>query len=101
MSADELWALDTSYLHEVKNESNETRVHIVIECNINDSVKAKLPQKNIRGKIHDIYFFIILALNLLKSIAINIWKDPKYFIAQMKMLKKFVEWRFLGKKKVE
>ena len=101
MSADELWALDTSYLHEVKNESNETRVHIVIECNINESVKAKLPQKDIRGKIHDIYFFMILALNLLKSIIINIWKDPKYFMDQMRMLKKFVAWRFLGKKKVE
>lgn len=101
MSHDELWALDTSYLHEVKNESDETRVHIVIECNINESVKTKLPEKNIRGKLHDIYFFTILAINLLKSFAINIWKDPKYFMAQMRMLKKFVTWKFLGKKKVE
>lgn len=101
MSHDELWALDTSYLHEVKNESTETRVHIVIECNINESVKNKLPEKNIRGKLHDVYFFSILAMNLLKSFAINIWKDPKYFMAQMRMLKKFVTWKFLGKKKVE
>ena len=101
MSHDELWALDTSYLHEVKNESTETRVHIVIECNINESVKNKLPEKNIRGKLHDVYFFSILAMNLLKSVAINTWKDPKYFMAQMRMLKKFVKWKFLGKKKVE
>lgn len=101
MAPDELWALDTSYLHEVRNESDQTRVHIVIECNINESVKAKLPQKNIRGKLHDLYFLMILSMNLLKSIAINIWKDPKYFMAQMRMLKKFITWRFLGKKKVE
>jgi hypothetical protein len=101
MAHDELWALDTSYLHEVKNESSETRVHIVIECNINDSVKTKLPAKNVRGRLHDAYFFTILAMNLLKSVAINTWKDPRYFMAQMRMLKKFIEWKFLGKKKVE
>ncbi|MHC8315349.1 aspartyl/asparaginyl beta-hydroxylase domain-containing protein [Pseudomonas sp. LB3P31] len=101
MSHDELWALDTSYLHEVRNESSQTRVHIVIECNINESVKTKLPEKNIRGKLHDVYFFAILGINLLKSVGINIWKDPKYFMAQMRMLKKFVKWKFLGKQKVE
>lgn len=101
MSPGELWALDTSYLHEVKNESTETRVHIVIECQINDSVKTKLPEKNIRGKAHDVYFLMILSFNLFKSLLINTWKDPKYFMAQMRMLKKFVEWRFFGKKKVD
>ncbi|MHA6574174.1 aspartyl/asparaginyl beta-hydroxylase domain-containing protein [Pseudomonas yamanorum] len=101
MSPGELWALDTSFLHEVKNESPHTRVHIVIECQVSEAVKRHLPRKNIFGRIHDLYFVAILAFSFLKSILINIWKDPKYFMAQMHMLKKFIAWRVFGKKNVK
>lgn len=101
MSPGELWALDTSYLHEVKNQSNTVRVHIVIECQISETTKVLLPKKNIYGRAHDIYFISILTFNLLKSLLINIWKDPKYFIAQMRMLKKFIGWRMFGKTNVK
>lgn len=97
----ELWALDTSFLHAVENNSRETRVHIVIECDMNKAVLAHLPKKNLSGRVHDVYFVSILALNFLKSIFINIWRDPKYFLAQMQMLKKFVLWRVFGKKDVK
>lgn len=101
MSPGELWALDTSFLHEVRNESQETRVHIVIECQVSDAVKSHLPSKDIRGRVHDLYYVGILGFSFLKSILVNIWKDPKYFLAQMQMLKKFVAWRVFGKKDVK
>ncbi len=100
MGPGELWALDTSYLHEVRNESDQTRVHIVIECKINKDVSAKLPAKNFSGRIHDLYFLMILLSSFTKSILVNIWRDPKYFVAQMRMIKKFVAWRVFGKKDV-
>ncbi len=97
----ELWALDTSFLHEVKNESEQTRVHIVIECQVSETAKSHLPKKNLLGRAHDAYFIGILTYSLLKSLMINIWKDPKYFLAQMYMLKKFIAWRVFGKKDVK
>ena len=101
MAEGELWALDTSYLHEVRNESDCTRVHIVIECPINKNVSSKLPAKNLSGRIHDVYFLVILLSSFVKSVLINIWRDPKYFLAQMRMIKKFVAWRVFGKKDVK
>ncbi|MFK3818827.1 aspartyl/asparaginyl beta-hydroxylase domain-containing protein [Pseudomonas sp. NPDC089407] len=101
MSPGELWALDTSFLHEVRNESDQTRVHIVIECQISNAVKRHLPAKNLQGRVHDLYFVSILGASFLKSILVNIWKDPRYFLAQMQMLKKFVAWRVFGKKDVK
>ncbi|WP_397451909.1 aspartyl/asparaginyl beta-hydroxylase domain-containing protein [Pseudomonas sp. NA-150] len=97
----ELWALDTSFLHAVENKSSQTRVHIVIECDMNEEVLSHLPGKNLSGRVHDVYFVSILITNFLKSIFINIWRDPKYFVAQMQMLKKFVMWRVFGKKDVK
>lgn len=101
MSPGELWALDTSFLHEVKNESEQTRVHIVIECQVSETAKSHLPKKNLTGRAHDAYFVGILTFSLFKSLMINIWKDPKYFLAQMYMLKKFIAWRVFGKKDVK
>ncbi|QXH53062.1 aspartyl/asparaginyl beta-hydroxylase domain-containing protein [Pseudomonas fakonensis] len=101
MSPGELWALDTSFLHEVRNEGDSTRVHIVIECQVNEAVKRHLPVKNLSGRLHDVYFVLILGLSFMKSLLVNIWKDPKYFWAQMQMLKKFVGWRVFGKKDVK
>jgi hypothetical protein len=101
MEPGDLWALDTSFLHSVENRSAQTRVHIVIECGINEKVLSHLPRKNLAGRVHDVYFVSILIANFLKSIFINIWRDPKYFLAQMQMLKKFVMWRVFGRKDVK
>lgn len=98
MAEGELWALDTSYLHEVKNESDFTRVHIVIECPINKSVSSRLPAKIWLAGFMMFIFLVILLLSFIKSVFINVWKDPKYFLAQMRMIKKFVSWRVFGKK---
>jgi Aspartyl/Asparaginyl beta-hydroxylase len=96
MSPGEIWCLDTSYLHSVANRSDETRVHIVIECDINENVRKHLIPKSISTRIHDIYFFSLLSAAFFKSLFLNSWKDPKYFIAQMKMIRRFIGWRFLG-----
>ncbi|USS57299.1 hypothetical protein [Pseudomonas kermanshahensis] len=64
-------------------------------------MKRHLPAKNLHGRVHDLYFVSILGFSFLKSILVNVWKDPKYFLAQMQMLKKFVAWRVFGKKDVK
>ncbi|WP_223466027.1 aspartyl/asparaginyl beta-hydroxylase domain-containing protein [Pseudomonas sp. GL-RE-26] len=101
MQPGELWALDTSFLHAVENKSEQTRVHIVIECPVNKQVMTHLPKKNLFGRVHDVYFVSILLFSFLKSILINVWRDPGYFFAQMRMLKKFIMWRVFGKKDVK
>lgn len=101
MNPGELWALDTSFLHAVENRSDVTRVHIVIECPVNKNVLTHLPPKNIKGRLHDMYFIGVLMFNFIKSVLINVWRDPKYFMDQMRMLKKFFMWRVLGRKDVK
>ncbi|MBN9092327.1 aspartyl/asparaginyl beta-hydroxylase domain-containing protein [Pandoraea pnomenusa] len=97
MKPGELWTLDTSYLHSVNNESDETRVHIVIECDINEQVRAHLKPKTFANRCHDVYFAGILGFSFLKALVVNSWRDPKYFVLQLKMIARFIGWRFLGK----
>lgn len=93
-----LWALDTSYVHSVENAGNDVRVHIVIECNVNDWCRSILAQPNLKTKLHDIYYAGYLISAIIKSMLINTWKDPKYLTAQISMGLKFIKWRFLKKK---
>jgi hypothetical protein len=93
-----LWALDTSYVHSVENAGDEVRVHIVIECDVNDWVRSILAKPNLKTKLHDIYYAGYLMTAIVKSMLINTWKDPKYLAAQFGMGIKFIKWRFLKKK---
>ncbi|AZG13630.1 MULTISPECIES: aspartyl/asparaginyl beta-hydroxylase domain-containing protein [Cupriavidus] len=92
----QLWSLDTSYLHSVENRSDQTRVHIVIECDIDENVMRHLPPKTVASRIHDLHFFSILGWAFAKAMVINSWKNPSYFVNQLRMIAKFVGWRFLG-----
>src|SRR2546422_88016 len=47
MRPGELWALDTSYEHSVRNRSNQVRVHLVVEVVANDWVWSLLPKKGV------------------------------------------------------
>lgn len=53
----QLWCLDVSYLHSVYNGGDHTRVHIVVECQVNDTIRAMLPPRTLRDRMHDLYFF--------------------------------------------
>lgn len=91
-----LWALDTSYLHAVRNAGIEPRVHIVIECDVNDWCRSILAKPNLKTKMHDIYYTCYLIWAVSKSLVINSWKDPKYLKVQLNMGIDFLKWRLKG-----
>ncbi|WP_026374670.1 aspartyl/asparaginyl beta-hydroxylase domain-containing protein [Aestuariibacter salexigens] len=48
MRAGQVWYIDASQPHRVSNHSDTDRVHLVIDCRVNDWLKAKIEQ----GEIH-------------------------------------------------
>jgi len=99
MQPGDLWCLDTSYVHSVNNGGTETRVHIIVECNINPSIRARMPN-SLKTKMHSAAYVSILGGSLAKSFLVNAFRDPAYFKAQMGMIRRFVGWRFFGTKKI-
>lgn len=57
MGLNELWALDTSHTHSVKNESDEVRIHLMVEVYTNKWVWKMLPPRNIHYFLHVFTFF--------------------------------------------
>lgn len=98
MAPGDLWCLDTSYVHSVRNDGADTRVHIIVECNINDVIKLKLPS-GLADKFHSFTYALILCGSFVKAILVNSVKNPKYFIEQMKMVYKFIKWRVFKSEK--
>lgn len=98
MKAGDLWCLDTSYTHAVHNGGKETRIHIVVECYINDEIRKKLPN-DFKSKIHTFNYFLFLIYSLIKALFINTIKNPKYLITQFRMITRFIKWRILKIKK--
>jgi len=97
MKPRDLWCLDTSYIHSVRNDGNESRVHIVIECNVNDQIKKYIPN-DWKSKLHSVFYVCIMVISLFKSLLINTYKDPKYLLTQIKMILGFIKWRIFGLK---
>lgn len=94
MKSGDLWCLDTSYTHAVKNGGDETRIHIVVECYINDEIRKKLPN-DIKSKIHTLNYLLFLVYSLIKALITNTIKNPKYLITQFRMIIRFIKWRIL------
>jgi len=84
MRPGDLWILDTSYTHSVSNNGNESRIHAVFEVKINNNIRKYLPN-DIKSKIHTINFFFWGLTKFSQSLLINSWRDPKYFLAQMRL----------------
>ena len=59
MRPGELWALDTSYEHSVRNRSDQVRVHLVAEVVANDWVWSLLPKKGVVYYRHLAGFWIV------------------------------------------
>lgn len=95
MRPGECWVLDTSYLHSVHNGGDATRVHIVIECNVNAKIKAMLPKRDIQARGHDLYYCALMGLKLVQALLVNSVKNPAYMKQQMGMVVKFIRWRVL------
>jgi hypothetical protein len=95
MAPGDLWCLDTSYLHAVRNDGDATRVHMIVECDISPTVRKRLPG-GIMASLHSLYFISILGAKFVSSIVVNSIKDPAYFRAQMGRVSRFISWRFFG-----
>lgn len=95
MRPGECWCLDTSYLHGVENAGTETRVHIVIECDVNKQIQALLPPRDLADRIHSAYFMAMLGKKLIYALVYNSIHNPAYLKAQLGMVKRFIRWRIL------
>lgn len=96
MAPGELWCLDTSYKHSVHNGGAESRVHIVIECDITRKLAKRLP-RSVGTRLHDVWFVGVLGVQLVKAVLRNAVTNPRYFRDQMGMVRRFIGWRFLGR----
>lgn len=54
----EAWILDTSYRHRVANTSIVPRVHLVVDMELDRSLRAMLPTRDTRDRLHDIHFWL-------------------------------------------
>ncbi len=95
MKPGELWCLDTSYTHSVANEGAQSRIHIVLECGINENLKGRLP-RNFKTKLHTASFIFIMSGLFAKSLFLNSFRDPRYLWTQITMVFRYIGWRFLG-----
>lgn len=58
LRAGEAWILDTSYRHRVANRSLVPRVHLVIDVELNPSLRTLLPKRDARDGLHDLFFWL-------------------------------------------
>jgi hypothetical protein len=61
MGEGELWNLDTSYRHALRNESQVWRVHLIFDVELNDAVRAMLPPREAADALHRAWFNAICA----------------------------------------
>jgi hypothetical protein len=88
MREGEVWNLDTTYPHRVANESAITRVHLIIDVELNAAVKAMLPPPDLRDRLHDLHF---AGLCVTKGAQLAL-RDPR---ALRKRVTNFVKLKFL------
>lgn len=94
MKPGELWYLDTSYKHSVANTGDESRVHIVVECAVNDKIRGIIP-RTLRARLHTVGYVGVLGAKFVEALIKNSLTDPAHFKAQMRMIGRFIGWRFL------
>ena len=55
----EVWLLDTSYRHRVANKSGVPRVHLIVSLELDRSLRALLPRRDVRDRLHDAGFWLL------------------------------------------
>lgn len=79
---------------DLADPSANVRIHFQCPGNVEPGFA---PNKTFANRCHDVYFAGILGFSFLKALVVNSWRDPKYFALQLKMIARFIGWRFLGK----
>ena len=59
MAPGEVWTLDTTYRHKLRNRSSIVRVHLIVDVELNPTVRALWPNADIVDVIHRINFAAI------------------------------------------
>jgi len=67
----DIWALNTSYLHAVENNSNQDRIHLVAQVEVNEWAWSLLPKRNWKYYGHAIFFSLIVAKKAITSLLTN------------------------------
>ena len=65
----EAWVLDTSYRHRVANNSTVRRVHLVVDVQLDRSLRALLPARDVWDRLHDVHFWLLCVLKGIVHIA--------------------------------
>jgi hypothetical protein len=81
----EAWDLDTSYRHRVANNSTVRRVHLVVDVELDRSLRALLPARDVWDRLHDVHFWLLCVIKGIVHIA-----KPRYLRSYLRL---FVEQR--------
>jgi hypothetical protein len=83
----EAWVLDTSYLHRVANNSTVRRVHLVVDVELDRSLRALLPARDVWDRLHVVHFWLLCVLKGIGHIA-----KPRHLRSYLRL---FVEQRIM------
>jgi quercetin dioxygenase-like cupin family protein len=61
MRAGEFWALNTSYIHGVKNHGSTERIHLVVQVEVGEWSRRMLPARDLRFYFHNACFLCMIA----------------------------------------
>jgi hypothetical protein len=61
LPAGDIWYLDTSYRHAVRNESQVHRVHLIVDFDSNSEAAQLLPAKELRDYVHQAGYLAVCA----------------------------------------
>jgi hypothetical protein len=79
----EVWCLDTSGLHALRNESDDNRVHVVIDVKRSSSTARYFPRRTPAVVLHLARFMAIIAWKIVRDIALR----PRTLVNRIKGLK--------------
>lgn len=82
----EAWILDTSYRHRVANRSAIQRVHLVVDMELDASLQALLPPRDVRDRLHDVHFWLFCVFKGFAHLS-----DPRHL---QRLVRSFVLQRF-------
>jgi hypothetical protein len=85
----EAWILDTSYRHSVANRSDVHRVHLVVDLELDQTLRALLPRRDGWDSLHALEFWLFCA-----------WKGFAHFSEPrhlQRLVRSFMEHRFKGR----
>jgi Aspartyl/Asparaginyl beta-hydroxylase. len=68
LKLNEVWALDTSGLHAAQNESDEGRVHLVIDVKRSPETEKYFPEMTFAVRLHLAKFILIMGFKVVRDI---------------------------------